>query len=96
MILFKVRSLANKNECSCQGNFVGYVDDKYHMGSTAGRVANRIKNGIFRLDGIEYQLEKNDHGKHHLHGVFHKRAWKSSIEHRDTVVFQYRSPDGIN
>lgn len=59
-------------------------------------MANRIKNGTFQLDGIEYQLEKNDGGKHHLHGVFNKRVWHSSIEYPNTVRFEYRSPDGIN
>jgi len=72
-----------------------YIDDKCYFGCTVGRVTNRIKNARFQLDGIEYQLEKNDQGKHHLHGVFNKRIWTSAIENDDTVVFQYQSPDGI-
>ncbi|UJR36552.1 hypothetical protein I4U23_029272 [Adineta vaga] len=71
-----------------------YIDDKYYFGCTVGRVTNRIKNGYFQLDGLEYQLEKNDSSTHHLHGVFNKRLWISSIENNDTVVFKYRSPDG--
>lgn len=71
-----------------------YVDDKCYFGCTVGRVTNRIKNGYFQLDGQGYQLEKNDHGKHHLHGVFNKRLWKSSIENNETVVLKYLSPDG--
>ncbi len=71
------------------------MDDKYCFGCTVGRVTNRIKNGCFQLDGIVYQLEKNDGGKHHLHGVFNKRIWNSSIENSNTVIFHYQSPDGI-
>ena len=42
-----------------------------------------------------YELEKNDNGKHHLHGVFNKQVWNSSTENNDTVIFKYISPDGI-
>lgn len=42
------------------------------MGATVGRVANRISNKKFTLDGKEYTLSSNIHG-----GVmgFHKRIW---------------------
>ena len=73
---------------------VEYVDDKCFFGCTVGRVTNRIKDARFELDGKVYQLEKNDNGKNHLHGVFNKRVWQSSIENGDTVVFKYQSPDG--
>lgn len=73
---------------------IGYIDDKYYFGCTVGRVTNRIKNACFQLDGTEYRLERNDQGKHHLHGVFNKRIWTSEIENDDTIVFRYRSPDG--
>ena len=36
-------------------------------GSSVGRYANRIKNGKFTLDGVEYQLKQND-GPNCLHG----------------------------
>jgi len=72
-----------------------YVDDKCFFGCTVGRVTNRIKNGRFELDGTVYELEKNDSTKkHHLHGVFNKRVWDSTVENGDTVVFKYQSPDG--
>ncbi|CAF1002336.1 unnamed protein product [Adineta steineri] len=73
----------------------GYVDDQCFFGATVGRVTNRIKNGRFELDGITYELGKNDSTKkHHLHGVFNKRVWDSTTENSDTVVFKYQSPDG--
>lgn len=73
----------------------GYVDDQCFFGCMVGRVTNRIKNARFELEGVVYELEKNDGTKkHHLHGVFNKRVWDSTTENGDTVVFKYQSPDG--
>jgi aldose 1-epimerase len=44
-----------------------YVSDSNYFGAIAGRVANRIGNSRFTLDGREYQLEPNE-GRNHLHG----------------------------
>lgn len=41
-----------------------------YFGATIGRVANRINNAQFSLDGITYNLEKNNSNKHNLHGGF--------------------------
>ncbi len=46
----------------------GYLTDTEHQGSTVGRYANRIKDGIFHLNGVEYVLAKNEKGITHLHG----------------------------
>src|SRR5688572_18361835 len=42
---------------------------KHHafFGATVGRVANRIRDGRFSLEGKDYRLATND-GPHHLHG----------------------------
>ncbi len=48
-----------------------------YYGATIGRVANRIKNGRFTLDGKEYILARND-GVHHIHGGekgFSRKIW---------------------
>ncbi|CAF0956262.1 unnamed protein product [Adineta ricciae] len=72
-----------------------YVDGQSFFGATVGRVASRIKNGRFELDGKVYELDKSDSTKkHYLHGTFHKRVWDSTTENGDTVVFKYQSPDG--
>ncbi|MET0794947.1 MAG: aldose epimerase family protein, partial [Polyangiaceae bacterium] len=44
-----------------------YVTCPAFIGSTVGRVANRIAHGSFELGGQHYQLDTND-GPHHLHG----------------------------
>jgi aldose 1-epimerase len=52
-----------------------------------GRVANRIANASFELDGKKYDLAAND-GAHHLHGG--KKGWDKVIWSADPV----QSPDG--
>ena len=44
-----------------------YLKGHPFFGATAGRVANRIANGAFSLDGKDYTLAKNN-GPHSLHG----------------------------
>ncbi len=66
----------------------GYVDDTHFIGVVAGRYANRIAGGRFRLDGTRFVLPCND-GPNHLHGGpegFGKRLWKGEpIETEDGV-----------
>ena len=48
------------------------------VGPALGRYANRIANGKFTLDGVEYNITKNS-GQHTLHGGakgFDHTAWK--------------------
>ncbi|MGE8942579.1 aldose epimerase family protein [Leptospira interrogans] len=55
-----------------------YVQYSPHMGAIAGRYANRIRDGQFSLDGVSYQLTRNEKGRNHLHGGklgFGRRAW---------------------
>jgi aldose 1-epimerase len=46
-----------------------YLTDKFYLGSTIGRVANRIRNAGFSLNGNNITLDKND-GENNLHGGF--------------------------
>lgn len=69
------------------------------FGATAGRVANRIANGEFTLDGTKYELAKTN-GDNHLHGGvegFNKKVWDPEIYSNDSVIgvkMTYLSVDG--
>lgn len=70
--------------------------DTCYCGSVCGRVANRIADGSFELDGKNYSLATNN-GHNHLHGGnvgFSDRLW--TVEHcSDTeVALSLFSPDG--
>jgi aldose 1-epimerase len=81
-------------------NISDYEDHSPYFGSTIGRVGNRIKNGRFTLDGVEYALDKNTGDVAQLHGGkkgFSKVIWKLSTvleESQGTVICKYLSKDG--
>lgn len=67
----------------------GYCNPNPFFGTVVGRCANRIENGRFTLNGVEYQLDAN-RGGHHLHGGskgFDKYVWSAEIEKRDGVEY---------
>ncbi len=74
--------------------------DNGYFGAIAGRVANRIAKGKFKLDGKEYTLATND-GPNTLHGgakrSFDKVIWDGKpfkTADGEGVEFTYVSPDG--
>lgn len=73
--------------------------DNQYFGCIAGRFANRIANGRFTLNGIDYELYTNN-GPNHLHGGyegFDKKVWKGEPFPTDDgvgVAFTRLSPDG--
>ena len=76
-----------------------YETESPYFGCVAGRVAFRIAEGKFTLDGKSYQLTLNN-GRHHLHGGvrgFSKVVWKAEpLDRKEgpAVRFSYSSPDG--
>lgn len=68
-----------------------------YMGAVVGRVANRIAEGKFMLDGKEYQLAKNN-GPNSLHGGLvglDKVLWSYTVNQEEgTVTFSHFSKDG--
>jgi aldose 1-epimerase len=76
-----------------------YLSQPQYFGATVGRVANRIANGRFTLDGKTYQVPVNN-GPNSLHGGtkgFDKVLWtlvdvKSGPQASATL--RYVSPDG--
>lgn len=72
-----------------------YEAEHPYFGAITGRYANRIAGGRFTLDGVEYELFKQD-GADSLHGGaigFDKRIW-ASRQVENGVELSYLSPDG--
>jgi aldose 1-epimerase len=78
-------------------NFDAYPAHSPHLGSLAGRVANRIKNASFDLDGKTYNLPANA-GSLQLHGGeqgLGRQVWDGEVDEANTAVrFTHFSPDG--
>jgi len=76
-----------------------YVSDSPYFGCITGRYANRIDDGRFTLDGVQYQLATNN-SPNHLHGGnvgFDKRIWEATEVRRGNSVglrLTYTSPAG--
>lgn len=72
-----------------------YEKDNASLGAVVGRVANRIKDGRFSLNGKNYQLAINC-GSNHLHGGiigYASKIWDSKIKD-DKLIFTMYSEDG--
>ncbi|WP_053365000.1 aldose epimerase family protein [Bacillus sp. FJAT-27245] len=80
-------------------NLEDYLQHSPYFGAVVGRVAGRIKEGRFSLDGKEYELAKNNNGNH-LHGGLKgldKALWDAKIDAEGPVAkieFTYESADG--
>ncbi|XP_032781167.2 galactose mutarotase isoform X2 [Daphnia magna] len=76
-------------------DMAGYLKhENPYFGSTVGRVANRIAKGHFNLNGIEFQLAKNN-GDNHLHGGtvgFDKVVWQAYAHRDGRITFTHSSP----
>jgi aldose 1-epimerase len=77
-----------------------FLDNGTPFGATIGRVANRIANAKFTLDGKEIQVTANS-GKNQIHGGrvgFHRKPWQgrvlSGARDRAAVELKHRSADG--
>jgi aldose 1-epimerase len=76
-----------------------YIKKSPHFGCLVGRFGNRIANGKFMLDGVEYQMAINN-GPNHLHGGlegFDKKVWAPEMiteENGSALKLTYLSPDG--
>jgi aldose 1-epimerase len=73
-----------------------YLASSGNFGALIGRYGNRIANGKFALDGVEYTLPQNNNG-HCLHGGpqgYHTRVWDALQVNGQTLELAYFSPDG--
>ena len=74
-----------------------YFEHSKSFGITAGRYANRIRDGHVEIDGTSYQLDTNFIGKHLLHGGgvgLGKRVWDVAEIGADFIVLKIRAEDG--
>ncbi|MDZ7370378.1 MAG: galactose mutarotase [candidate division KSB1 bacterium] len=80
-------------------NLEGYLKASPYFGSTIGRYGNRIAQGRFTLDGVEYRLAQNN-GANHLHGGvrgFDKQIWEAKArrgKNKAAIELSRVSPDG--
>ena len=72
-----------------------YLEDTSHQGAVIGRIANRVANAKFTMDGKVYNIPNNDHGNC-LHGGdgFDHKKWKVTEYSDAKIVLEYRSFDG--
>jgi aldose 1-epimerase len=73
-----------------------YRATKTYFGATAGRYANRIREGRFRLNGADLQLDRNE-GANHLHGGtegLDRQVWTLADTSATWATLTLASPDG--
>lgn len=79
----------------------GYLAGHPHFGAITGRVAGRISNATFTLDGHTYQLDANDNANT-LHGGlsgYDKQLWKADCirdDGIDKLRLSITDPNGCN
>jgi aldose 1-epimerase len=73
------------------------LHNSQYFGGIVGRVANRIQNATFELDGKTYHLDPNDRGNT-LHGgfnpLFENSTWAVDEASGNHVVLKFFSKDG--
>ena len=81
--------------CLGMDTMSAYENDDASLGAVVGRVANRIKDGHFTLNGKEYHLAVNC-GTNHLHGGligYASKPWDAKIKD-DKLILTMISADG--
>ncbi|MBL1229181.1 galactose mutarotase [Enterococcus sp. BWB1-3] len=79
-----------------------YEEKDLYFGATIGRVAGRILNGTFTMDGKTVQIERAEDQLHTLHGGilgFEAKTWLAETkeeESKASVTFSLVSPAGEN
>lgn len=74
----------------------GYEEGTVFFGASVGRSANRIGGASFEINGVTYQLEKNDNDNNLHSGLdfYNKRVWNVAAKTEDSVTFVLHSPNG--
>ena len=78
-------------------DYIRYGHQGCNFGALIGRYGNRIRDGKFTLDGVAYQLPRNNDGNC-LHGggevAFHNRMWEAQPINDHSIAFTTFSEDG--
>lgn len=76
-----------------------YLEENIYAGAIVGRIAGRLTNGEFTIEGKYYNVTKNE-GNNHLHGGcvgFDKKLWNAeiiTINGTEALKLSCFSPDG--
>lgn len=76
-------------------SFEGYLNDPSHAGQVVGPYANRVGGASFLLDGVRYNLDKNDRGKNNLHSGsanYGEKIWSIACGGENSVTFLLKTP----
>ena len=74
-----------------------YVASGTFFGSVVGRNCNRTANATVCINGVEYQMDKNDNGLNNLHSgfaFFKNRIWQVVKQADNCLKLFMHSPDG--
>ena len=74
----------------------GYERGDGGFGATVGRNANRIGGAQIEINGVKYELDKNDNGNnlHSGYDYYQKRIWEVEERLENKITFLLHSPDG--
>lgn len=74
----------------------GHIERGDYQGVVVGQYANRIKDGKFSIDGVQYNVTLNEKGITSLHGggEYSSAHWQGEEVDANTVKFTYFSKDG--
>lgn len=79
-------------------NLADYEATMGYFGAIVGPIANRISNARVRLDGMMYELERNENGRTHLHSGAegcHRKVWRITAQSADSVTLGLTMADGV-
>ncbi len=78
-------------------SFPPYLDSTAYFGAMVGRLANRIAGGRASIAGVAQRLDRNDGGRHTLHGGRNgsgRRLWRLEDAGEEVVTLRCALPDG--
>ena len=75
---------------------LGYEKGTWFFGCPVGRHANRIGGATFEINGVTYEMDKNENGNNLHSGLdfYHNRIWKVEEVTKGSITFSLLSPDG--